>query len=259
MRTIFALLAAAVFSSSAMAVSLEEDVANHVKIFNGDKSLHGAAADTFQWIGLSDTRLFDIIEQRLLADYVAGSFDKKEASRLARYVRALGYSGQSKYEPTLKKFVEDSSYRRVAKAALEDLPVYQKWNPVIANRSAFDPKYSDDVNRVMNMLRADDLLLKSIGAKRIYFDVKDDYLLDFLEGQVKANYLRTEPEYSDAIAWLVKALSSSKKEKYKALIVEVAQNAKDRAIARHAQSGLKKYYTATNNAPILPNQYSAAN
>ncbi len=244
MRRIFALLAAVVFSSSAMAVSLEEDVASYIKIFSGDdRSAQSAAALTLQWTGLSDTRLFDIIEKHIVADYAPAGLERADVVRLERLVRALGYSGQTKYAATLKKYDEDINYKDEVKVALADMPVYQKWNVIISNRSTFDPKYSDSANRVMNMLRADDLLLNEMGAKRIFYEVKEDYIYDYLATQVKANYLKTTPEQSDAHAWQVKALCSSKKEKYRALILQVEDKAVDATVVRYARIGIEKYYT----------------
>jgi len=221
-------------------------VQRYVQIFSGDKKLHSEAADTFSWMGLSDTRLFDIVERHLWEDADASRDNRTERNRVARYIRSLGFSGQSKYEPTIKKFVEDDPYARFARAALEDLPLYSKWNPVISDRSSFDPKLSDNVNRVSNMLRSDDLLLLRVGAKRVYFvGNQEDVLLEPLAQKLRANYARTDlndSERSDSVAWMVKALGSSKNEKYKALLEEVAEKGSAQPVVRHAKEALSRYY-----------------
>ena len=245
MRSILALLALLSFSNLAVAATVEEDVQRYVQIFSGDKRLHNDAADTFSWMGLSDTRVFDIIERRLLEDADA-SRNNNERNRVARYIRSLGFSGQSKYEPTIGKFVGDRPYERFAKNALIDLPDYRKWNPIISNRSTFDPKLSDDVNRISNMLRSDDLLLQRVGAKRVYFvGNKDDTLLGILEKQVQASYARTDLKDRlrvDSVCWMVKALGSSRNPKYEPLIEEVAQKGVEQQVVRHAMEALSKYY-----------------
>lgn len=246
MRMMIALLASILFTSAAMAASIDDDVAGYIKIFNGPVSDHRDAAERLRWIGLSDTRLFDVIEKRLLTESTQGGLDMHDNSRLERYIRALGFSGQEKYEPTLNSFASQPRFNKAATAALHDLSTYKVWDPIISNRNTFDPKYSDEVNRIMNMLRADDVFLNELGAKRIYFDAKDDYLLDFLAKQVKANYRRTERQFSDAFAWQIKALSSSQNQKYKDLIEEVAANASLPAVRRHAQIGLKRDYEIPN-------------
>ena len=246
MRFILALVASLTFSNFAAAASVEEDVQRYIQIFSGEKKLHSDAADTFSWMGLSDTRLFDIIERRLLEDADASRFDRNEKNRVARYVRSLGFSGQPKYEPTIAKFVGDVEYGRFARDALLDLPEYKKWNPIISDRSSFDPKLSDNVNRVSNMLRSDDLLLLRVGAKRVYFvGNKEDTLLELLAKQLRANYARTDlndRERSDSVAWMAKALGSSKNKTYVALLEEVAEKGKAQAVVRHAKEALSKYY-----------------
>ena len=245
MRFIPVFFASLIFSNFAAAVSVEDDVQRYIQIFSGAKHLHSDAADTFSWMGLSDTRLFDIVEKRLLEDADASRDNRNERNRVARYLRSLGFSGQTKYEPTIKKFLGDAGYDRFARVALQDLPDYNKWNPIISNRSSFDPKFSDDVNRVANMLRSDDLLLLCVGAKRVYFESKEDVLLELLAQQLRANYARTDlndRERGDSVAWLAKALGSSRNEKYTALLQEVAGKAPTPIVARHATEALAKYY-----------------
>src|SRR5438445_12567514 len=192
MRIVLALATSLIFSGFAAAASVEDDVQRYIQIFSGEKKLHNDAADTFSWMGLSDARLFDIVERRLLEDADAAQSDRNEKNRVARYIRSLGFSGQSKYEPTIRKFLASVPYGRFAEAALADLPQYSKWNPVISNRSSFDPKLSDDVNRVAARLPSDDLLLLRLGAKRFYFESKEDVLLELLAQQLRANYARKD-------------------------------------------------------------------
>ena len=245
MRFILAFLALLIFSNFAAGASVEDETQRYIQIFSGEKKLHSDAADTFSWMGLSDTRLFDIVEKRLLEDADASRNNRNERNRVARYIRSLGFSGQNKYEPTIKKFLGNAGYDRFARAALQDLPDYNKWNPIISNRSSFDPKFSDNVNRVANMLRSDDLLLQRVGAKRVYFDSKDDILLELLAQKLRANYARTDlndRERSDSVAWQAKALGSSKNDKYVALLQEVSEKAVAQPVVKHAKEALEKYY-----------------
>lgn len=238
MRILTLALAALFFSCSAAAATMEEDVARYIKIFSGTTSTHNDAVESLAWMGISDTRLFDLIEKRLLEESEAAKNERYTKDRVARYIRALGFSGQTKYTPTLNKYLSDRVYERYAKDALKELPDHQAWNPIISNRAVFDPRYSDDVNRVLNMLRADDLLLKKIGSKRVFFAVQDEVVLDTLASELKANYMRNEPAYSDAIAWMVKALGSTKNPKYRPLLQDVAAKARDSKVADYAKRAL---------------------
>jgi len=225
----------------AAAASLEDDVQALVQTFSGDKGDHVPAVRTLAWMGISDARVFDVVEQRLKADADAARGERREADRVAHYLRALGFSGNAKYMPTLQSYVGDRTYERAANNALRDFPSYQKWNAIISNRASFDAKLSDDVNRVMNMLAAEDIPLKGLGARRIYHAPHhDEVLLERLAQEAKANYAKSpDPEAADAIAWMLKALGSARNPKYAALLEDAVKGAPDRKIRNGAATGLK--------------------
>jgi hypothetical protein len=253
MRSVTAVLLSLVFSIHAGAASIEEDVQRYAAIFKDDKSEHSASGESLGWMGLSDTRLFDIIEQRLLQDaaprpqrqdYATHRGDTPERQRLAWYIRALGFSGQAKYLPTINKFLENRDYAVYSRNALKDLPVYQTWNPVISNRASFQPAMSDEANRAANMLRDGDFMLKRLGAKRIFYDgLYPDPLLDLLAEQLRANYPKADAANGDALAWMVRALGSSRKEKYKPLIEQVRAESRPSGLQDHARRALELFYT----------------
>jgi hypothetical protein len=237
------LLALCFLPGLAAAATLEDDVQGLIKVFSGEKSAHVPAVRTLAWMGVSDARVFDVVEQLLKSDADAARGNRIEQDRVAHYVRALGFSGNAKYMPVLQSYVGDRTYERAANNALRDFPSYQKWNAIISNRAGFDAKYSDDVNRVMNMLAAEDVQLKGLGARRIFHAPHhDEVLLERLAQEAKANYARSaDPETSDAIAWMLKALGSARDPKYAALLEEAAKGAPDRKIRNGAAAGLKYY------------------
>jgi len=241
MRTVLAVLLS-LSVSGAVAASLEEDVQKYVGIFSGDKSGHVSAAQSLQWVGISDKRVFDLVEQRLKADADAVRNDRVEKDRAAWYLRALGWSGDRKYEPTISSFQGDRTYERYAKSALAEMPRYEKWNPIISNRATFDPKLSDDANRAMNMLTSDDLQLKLLGTKRILNGShREEQLLDRLAQDVKAGYTKGgDAETTEAIASMLRALGSSRNPKYVELLEEAAKSS-DRKIRNGAAAGLRYY------------------
>jgi len=238
MKIFVAMLLALSLSATAAAASVEDDVGYYTKVFAEGGSFDAQAVKSLAWKGISDPRVFDLIEHHALAEAEQGHSDRHVRDEVGLYLRALGFSGQPKYLPTLQKFSTDKTYERYARDAMEELPEYQRWNPVIANRATFDPKYSDDVNRVLNMLHSDDFALKTLGAKRVYFQDKDPVLLDTLAEQIRATYTINDAR-SNTVAWMVKALGSAKQDKYRPLLQQVAAGATNRAVIRHADKALE--------------------
>lgn len=243
MRIISAALAAFCLSAAALAATPDEDVNHYVAIFKSDDAkAHNESVESFAWKGLSDPRLFDVIEKRLLDEHAAARNNRDDKNRVARYIRALGFSGQAKYKPTISSFLQDPVYQRYAQDALENMETYGKWNAIISDRTKFNPKISDDANRVINMLRADDMMLKRIGAKRVYFGQREPEVVAVLAQQVKANYVDPDRQYVDVVAWLVKGLGSARDEQYRPLLEEVAAAWRSSGkLSTHARQALEAY------------------
>ncbi len=240
MRIIVAVLLSLSLASPVAAATMEEDVNRYIALFNGDKSLHAQAGESLAWMGLSDPRLFDLLERRALDDYQAARADRGERTRVAWYVRGLGFSGQPKYLPTLALLQKDSAYSNYSRTAQEQRPFYQKANPVISDRATFDPRYTDEVNRIRNMLNASDPELWKLGAKRVYFGNHDDVLLEMLAAKIKTAYPAQYRSFDevDVVNWMVKALGQARKEKYKPLLQEVAVNAEDARVRDYGKRAL---------------------
>ena len=238
MKSIVSICLSLLFSGFANAASVEEDVNRYAQAVDVDNYLHPDAVESLGWAGISDPRLFDSIERRVLEHAQNSNNEDKEIDAVDHYIEALGFSGQSKYAETLNKLLSDRRYQRHAKAALENLPLYGKWNPIISNRATFDPKNSDDVNRVLNMLHSNDFLLKRVGAKCVYFRNKDDVLLDALASEIRANYSSMDSSQIDSIAWMEKALGSAKQEKNRPVFDEVIANGKNLKVVDYAKKAL---------------------
>jgi hypothetical protein len=222
----------------AAAATPEEDVQRFVAIFAGPEDKHQEAVQALAWMGLSDPRIFDPLEQRVLAESpTARGFNRADRNRIAHYIRALGFSGNPKYLPTILNFRDDKEYERFSRVAAGELPQYQKWNPIISNRATFDPKYNDDVNRVRNMLLSDDVILKRLAAKRVFFAHREEELIERLADALKSNYRRDpeDAELVNTLGWLIKGVACTNNPKYIPLLDEVAENAPNRAVQRHAK------------------------
>jgi hypothetical protein len=246
MRSILALLLSLVLSGLAAAATLEEDVQRLVEIFRGDPSQHVQAVRSLAWMGISDPRVYDVIVQRLKVDADASRDDRDTRERVAHYLRAFGFSGNDKYLPILNSLQNDAEYSGHARKALQELPVYKRWNPVISNRATFfDLSFSDDVNRVMNMLAADDILLKGVGARRVrHGPYHEPPLLDRLAKDVRTLYPKAKDfdrETQDAVGWMLVGLGSSRDPKYLPVLEEVLNGTIEPKLRRAVTSALRFY------------------
>ena len=239
MPGVFALLLS-LFMGAALPATPEQDVQRYLAIFKGSDS-HERSVEDLAWKGISDRRLYNLIEKRLLAEApTAAKSSRENKDRVARYLRALGFSGDFKYRATIKRFMNDPVYARYADQAFKDIPYYARWNPVIAERSSWDPKLDDDANRVMNMLHSDDLLLARIGAKRVYFGTTDNAVLELLASRLRECYPRSwDGEEADAVAWMAKALGHADRERYRSLL-ESATTSPTRGVRNQAASALRQ-------------------
>ncbi len=225
--------------AQALAATVEEDVQRYIAVFSGDPAAHEKAVESLAWMGLSDPVLFDRLEKMTLAEYSSAHWNRRDQTRVGHYVRALGFSGQAKYLPTLQKVQEDKFHQRVAKAAQEDLAVYSRWNPIISNRATFDPKYSDDVNRALNMLRSDDIMLKRLAAKRVFFELREPVLAELIARDLKAGYPKVDGSTEDAYSWMVKALARVDRAAYMPLFEEVRNNVRNRKLNDYANRAIR--------------------
>ena len=235
------LVLAATVSQLVCAATAEEDVAHYVEALKGARPVRVKAIDELAWKGISDQRVFDPIEQLVLADLNSGS-SGGDRNAIEQELRGLSYSGQSKYLPTLQKAEADMRYSRYAKIALGELPGYARWNPIISDRSTWDPRNSDDDNRLLNMLHSNDLVLKRIAGKRVYFEKKDQVVLDAMAADIKANFHNKHSgDEADGLAWMIKGLGSAQQVQYRPLFVQVAEESPDHEAVSHAKRVLDKY------------------
>jgi hypothetical protein len=209
MLRLTALILSLCIAGPAAGRTIEEDVQYYIGMLGNPSSRTQATEfEALSGMGLSDPRLFDEVEKRLLADCEYVRENREERARVAWYFRALGFSGDEKYLPTLSRFTEDRTYRNYSIAAQRDLPQYTKWNPVISDRSKFDPKLADDSNRILNMLRSEDHRLQRVGAKRTFLThEKDPAVVAMLAEKLTASYPSAKDDESlETAGWLLNAL-----------------------------------------------------
>ncbi len=231
----------------AQAESRTELAAQYVRIFaNGTAPEQMQATRRLEWLGLSDTQIFDPAEKSLM-DRI-GATEKESADYAAYMAHALAYSGREKYRNTLTQAANTAAHknlRRHATEALGELGLYARWNPIIGDTSKSDPKLSAEVNGFGSMLRSSEPDLHRLAAKRIYQGrIRDAGILALLESRAEAaaKTAPAEKKDVDVTNWLLKALAATGDLKYRPVIEAAATGNPDRKVQKSAQKYLKSYY-----------------
>lgn len=235
------------FVQLAGAADRSSDINKYVKIFNGSSVVsQKQACKTFEWAGLSDTKIFDLVEKRLLENYT--NISKERSDYIAWLAKGLAFSGQSKYQATLAKVAKEAGHkgvRRHATKSLLDLEKYQTWNPIISSTKKHNSSVSAELNRFANMLRSGDLGLQTMVTKRINYQklFNNEFILSVLDAEVKHAYLSDgkSKAYVNAVANMTKMLAASGKSKYRSTVETVAQNAANARLRKYASKYLNQY------------------
>lgn len=193
----------------------EAEIQKYIEIFKGPAM--GAkldAANELQYTGISDTRIFDLIEAELNATYATAA-DKPSIHHAAWYAKALAFSGQEKYRPTLKNILNNAKHPKLRKHVQKTFPLlqqYAKWNPIIADTRHFKADEPDQINRFVNMIKSSEWELKRIAAKRVFHEnLNNTYLLDTISEELLKHH-KTVPndgQQIDTLQCFAKALGAA--------------------------------------------------
>jgi len=229
LSTLLIPLIVGVLSFPAFAFSTnEERIDSYLQVLDtgGDKAKQNMMQE-LQWSGLSDVRLFDDIEQRFLSKYNNGKFDKADIETMNYEMRALGYSGNTKYLTTLEEIKSNRDARslhRHAKKALRDMENFKVWNKLIAESELPVEGKNAEISTYLKMLNTDNTFVQRLAARVMFHDrLRDEDLLALaankLEGLYKLGNLNKEEQ--DTAAWLCKAIGQSGVSEYLSLLAKV--------------------------------------
>lgn len=244
---------------SALAVADQGEINEYMEIFqNGSFKAQTTAANKLQWSGISDTRLFDLIESKLLAILPTAAADKQAADVAAWYAKALGTSGKEKYLGTLKKMASGEFAKgeksklgqklmKYGQEGIDMIPKYKKWNPVISNSKNSRADKSLQMNRYANMLKSDDWELQLIATKRMNYEkITDGYLLDLLNAKILGDYQAvgktSDKERIDGFQWMIRTLAALGAPKYLETLQEISNKGEGKNVAGFAKKIMGKYY-----------------
>lgn len=242
-KHIFCLVCALLMSSGSFAFSSDGERVNHyLSVLNTQNSKTvETMLSRLQWAGLSDTRLFDEIEGRLLEHYKLQEIDRETTNLMAHHVRALAYSGNEKYRSTLHEVEQNASaskLRKHAKKALRDLELYIDWNRIIRSTSVDVAGKDPEVATYLKMLRADNVHVKRLAARAIFHEkIVDADLIVEAANNLKSLYLKENlnGQAQDTAAWLCKAIAHSADPEHKELLRMVGRDSPYKKIRKYAR------------------------
>jgi hypothetical protein len=198
-----------------------------------------------QWSGLSDERLFDRIAEWPQQAYSTNDLNSDEVNLMSHQIRALGFSGNPKYQTLLesaKASAGNKKIKRHAGNALRDLANYERWNAEIAQSDFSVSGKPFEVANYMKMINSADTAVQRMGARAVFHERQSDpELLEMIARELQANYQREglDGETQDTLAWFCKALGQNALGQYGKLLVEVRDNTPYSKIRKWARKYVK--------------------
>lgn len=197
--------------------------------------------ERLQWSGLSDPALFDKIAEWPEKSYQDDSLTTPEVTLMSYQVRALGYSGNSKYLELLENIEKsggNSKFRRHAGKAIRDLGIFQRWNDEVAQSDFKVTGKSYEIATYMKMIASNDVTLQRLGARAVFHERREDpELLAMIADRLKASYRRDglDAVSQDTMAWFCKVLGNNAPAEYRGLLVEVNNDTPYAKIRKYAR------------------------
>ena len=219
-----------------------------LEVFSSDQlDRMSSAVYALSELGYSDPELFDPIEKAIQENLnVKG---KQHLDQLAWLIRALGFSGNEKYLPTLQMLAssDTSKVKTFAESSIQNLPKYKRWNSQISKNLDNAPEGYLEQQRSLNMITSGDEELAGFGLTRIeaYYarpPQTDEALIDEVKKQLSANYLapKMSDQMEDNVAKMCKILGLTGAVKYQGVLNEVAEKSPSPKVRRYAQKYLEK-------------------
>ena len=217
MKALFGGLLWVLGCTAAMAFATQEEQINsYLEILAGtNPQAKIQMLERLQWSGLSDPALFDVIETRVLDGYQNDEISTNEFKVLAYDVRALGYSGNEKYLPTLKKVQKEADERKIrgyAKRAVKDMKRFSRLNASIADVTVEAEGKSVEIQAYMKMLKSGYFDAERMATRAVYHERQTDPdLLDLIASNLRKAYLAQglSGDQQDTAAWYCKALGAT--------------------------------------------------
>jgi hypothetical protein len=202
------------------------------------------AAKTISISGLQDHGLYEKIAEIIKAGYKL-PYERDHAEEMAWMCKALAASGDPKYRQLLDEVSQNSpssKVRRHAKQSAKLIEQYAERNKVLNKSDSWDEELTDEENRLVNMLRSDDVSLRRDAAKIIVGNVKtNEKVFPAVASTLKdmSETFRSDSLSVDTMAWLCKALAASGDSKYIADLEFVRNNTQSVKLRKYTAEAIK--------------------
>jgi hypothetical protein len=218
--------------------------------------------------GLQDLGLYVKVADLLSAGYMQ-KYEKEHADEMSWMCKALAASGDQQYRELLDEVATKApsiKVKKYAKESLKMIDTYAKKNKIMNSTEGDDQNLSAKQNRLINMLRSDDIGLRRDAAKDIVRNYESDEKVfsaaanalsdmskDFHSEDRPADAVDIYNQHSfdtpkgphlsslqvDTMAWICKALAVSDDKKYIDLLEHVHDNSPSQKLRSYASKALK--------------------
>jgi len=200
------------------------------------------AAKIVERSGYSDPKLFDLIEQELLGQYLTAE-NSVQIDYMAWLCKALASSGVERYKSTLVKVMDTANNKKIqryAEQSLERFDDYSRRRKIISDNKYAAKGRDPEVARLMNMLASDVMNVKRDAAKIISRNsYSDPELYKLINTELLEGYNKFDDNVSiDTMAWLCQALASSGDANYKNTLNKIADTTEHQKLAKYAAKAL---------------------
>lgn len=218
-----------------------EEVDKYLNMLSSDSSK--TRIDASKYIsrsGLTDPKLFNFVEKKLLEEYQSNVTDPKHIDEMAWLCKALASSGNEEYRSTLQEVIDKTSsakLKKYAKQSINLIKEHARKNKIFAESAYSEDGMSPQAARYMSMLKSGEIPMIKDAAKNLYRNRIDDQRVYDTASEVLLEMFRQKSSTSqktDTMSWLCKALGASGISKYKDILDTIINETSDYKLKSHA-------------------------
>jgi|GEM_PF-2328698 len=202
------------------------------------------AAKIISRSGLSDEALYQKIAAMLKNNYAA-STSSSHVDEMSWLCKALAASGDPGYRPLLDEIAgnaKSSKLQNYAKQSAGMINEYARRSEILNTQENWDDSLSTEDNRLVNMLKSQNINLRRDAAKVLVRNPGSDIkVYDAAADALKhmADNFRGDNLYVDTMAWLCKALAASGDRKFIGTLKQVKESTSNTKVQSFAGQALK--------------------